>query len=370
MPRTARVSLAGGLFHVVSRFAREENALDGRGARQAYLAAIERAAEPDDAQVLAYCLMSNHVHLVMVQGTAPLSRFMKSVHTAFARYVNRGRRRSAAQGAVFAGRPRMVLVDRDAYLLELVRYVHNNPVRAGVVRFARNSPWSSHRAYIGASEAPAWLRMGYVLERFGRTGAREKFAAFVDRGRKEPRRPELSGAQDAGEAAMVRRSLGDGHRRSDGVLGGTRFVERVIRDQERVRAALAARGTERRTGPIARPSLREVANAVLELLDLDGLDLEQRPKARDCTHAKRLITWLWVHEYGGQQIDVARMLELETGAVSRHYRYALALAGEFDEQATAVVALLRGRAKRRPRSKTRATADALGVRYFVDVDET
>ena len=81
MPRTARVSLAGGLFHVVSRFARDEWFLDGHGARHAYLEALARAAEPDDARVLAYCLMSSHVHLVLVQGTAPLSRFMKSVNT-------------------------------------------------------------------------------------------------------------------------------------------------------------------------------------------------------------------------------------------------------------------------------------------------
>jgi REP element-mobilizing transposase RayT len=370
MPRTARVSLAGGVFHVVSRFTRDEWVLDGQGARHAYLDALAQAAEPDDAQVLGYCLMSNHVHLVLVQGTAPLSRFMKSVHTAFAGFVNRGRRRTA-QGAVFAGRPRMVLVDRDPYLLGLVRYVHNNPVRAGVVRFARNSDWTSHRAYIGDREPPSWLRMGYVLDRFGRS-ARDKFDAFVDEARKEPRRPELSGAQDAGEAAAVRRALGDGHRRSDGVLGEKRFVDRVTADRARVRAALATRGSERRSGPAGRPPLRVVANAVLDLLELDVLALEERPKARDCTHAKRLITWLWVHEYGGKQIDVARLLELETGAISRHYRYALTRAGEFDEQASAVAAVLKGRGKQRarPRKRTRASDDGQSVRYFVDVDET
>src|SRR4051794_14948603 len=113
MARTARISLPGGIFHVVSRFARDEWWLDRDGARDAYLALLGKAAAVDDAQVLAYCLMSNHVHLVVRQGTAPLSRLMKSVHTGFATWVHRNRRRSKAQGPVFAGRPRMVLVEQD-----------------------------------------------------------------------------------------------------------------------------------------------------------------------------------------------------------------------------------------------------------------
>ena len=145
MSRTARLSYPGGVFHVVSRFARDEWWLDRAGGREAYLASLECGAEGSDAEVLAYCLMSNHVHLVVVQGEAPLERLMKSVHTSFATWARRSRRSAKALGPVFAGRPRTVLVERDAYLLELVRYVHNNPVRAGVVRVARNSAWSGLR---------------------------------------------------------------------------------------------------------------------------------------------------------------------------------------------------------------------------------
>lgn len=97
MPRTARLSLAGGVFHLVSRFARDDWWLDRPGARQAYLELLGAAAEKTDAVVLAYCLMSNHVHLVVVQGEAPLERFTKSVQTGFARWAHRSKQCGKAQ---------------------------------------------------------------------------------------------------------------------------------------------------------------------------------------------------------------------------------------------------------------------------------
>lgn len=373
MPRTARLSLPGGVFHLVSRFARDEWWFDRPGARSAYLDLVEGAAESTDAQVLAYCLMSNHVHLVVVQGVAPLSRFTKSVHTGFATFAQRSRVRgkNKALGPVFAGRPRAVLVDRDAHLLELVRYVHNNPVRAGVARYARTCDWSSHQAYIGRAAAPEWLRVGHVLERFGSNPERAaaRFDAFVDAGRGEIRRPDLSGAHDASEVAAARRMLGDGHRVSDGILGSEEFAQRVRADSGRVTAALSSRGQERRAGAVARPTLREVLDAVLQLLEIDVIELEHRPKSRACTHAKRLLTWVWIHEYEGQQIEVARLLTMATGAVSRLYGDAVSRAGDFDEQASAVVALLGRQRRQRTRLRTKATADALQLRYHVDVDE-
>lgn len=372
MARTARVSLAGGVFHVVSRFARDEWWLERSGAREAYLELLGKAAGRSDTEVLAYCLMSNHVHLVLVQGEAKLERFMKSVHTGFAAWARASWRGSRALGPVFAGRPRMVLVDRDEYLLELVRYVHNNPVRAGLVRAARSSTWSSQQAYIGRVAAPEWLRMGYVLKRFGREQVRAtaKLDAFVDEGRKQPRRPELSGSADAGEAAAVRKALGDGYRVSDGILGDEAFVARVTSDAEKVKAALSGRGAERRAGAVGRPSLREVIDAVLELLQVDPIELEERPRANRPTQAKRLVIWVWLHEYAGQQVELAQALGIDTGVVSYHYGQAMRTPGELDEQTTAVTALLRRRRRPRPRAKTKATADGFPVRYHVDVQET
>jgi REP element-mobilizing transposase RayT len=360
------------VFHLVSRFARDERWLDRAGARAAYLELLGAAAEKADVAVIAYCLMSNHVHLVVVQGRVPLERFTKSLHTGFASWAHHSKARGKAQGPVFAGRPRALLVEADAYLLQLVRYVHNNPVRANVARFARSSAWSSHPAYVGRADAPPWLRMGYVLDRFGRdhVAAAERFDAFVNEARGEARRPELSGAHDAGEAAQARRALGDGHRISDGVLGRDAFVKRVTTDTKRVQAALGSRGTERRAGAAARPGVREVIDAVLAAHGIDVLELEQRPKSKRSSAAKRLAIWIWIHEYAGAQIEVARALDLDTSVVSRHYGLALAAAGDFDEQATAITAVLNKRRRAKGRKQPAVPAEGLPVRYHVDVTET
>jgi REP element-mobilizing transposase RayT len=373
MARRARLSLVGGVFHVVSRFSRDEWRLDVAGAREAYLDYLGHAATTGGVEVLAYCLMSNHVHLVVVQGERPLERFTKSLHTGFSGWSHRHARGRKAQGPVFAGRPRSVLVDKDAYLLELVRYVHNNPVRAGVARFARSSDWSSHQAYVGRVDAPKWLRIGDVLSQFGSRTRRaaERFDAFVDEGRAEERRPELSGTSSRADLALVHAALGNGHRLSDGIVGSDAFVARVRGKGKRVADALSRRGSERRAGAVGRPTVRQVIDAVLRYKHVDAIELSERPRSRNSAGVKRLAIWMWVHEYEGKQIEVARALGLDTGVASHYYRQAVAAAGDFDQEATAVTAMIEARRGTKKTGKvTPATADAIRVRYHVDVDET
>ncbi len=367
MPRTARISYPGGVFHVVTRFARNDWWLDKPGARDAYRTAIGQALATHDATVVAYCLMSNHVHLVVIQGQTSLERFLKSVHTGFAHWVRRHWGDTCALGPVFAGRPRMTLVSQEGHLATLIRYVHNNPVRAGVAESAAKCDWSSHQEYVGLKAPASWLGIGVGLAAFGTdaSSAAARFDAFVGAGVGEARRPELSGATNASEAAAVRRALGDGHRISGGVLGDDTFVKQVRASIAHARAGLSQRETARHGSDSGRPGVREVIDATLAALRVDPLELELRPKARRSGAAKQLATWVWVHEYGGRQIDVARALGESTGSVSRHYGAAVAAAAALDETATRVTAILRqGRA-----SGPTGQSEPLPVRYHVDVDE-
>ena len=120
--------------------------------------------------------MSTHVHLVVRAGKEPLARLMGRVNAGYALWKNRKERRI---GPVFAQRYKAVLVEEDPYLLELIRYVHLNPVRAGVVHRPEESVWSSHRLYIGLEVVPGWLDDDFVLSQFGRR--KELAARYIER---------------------------------------------------------------------------------------------------------------------------------------------------------------------------------------------
>lgn len=152
MARYARIYCPGGIFHLVSRCFEKRFFIAGQIERDYYLQLLGRSLSKTDVLLLGWCLMSSHIHLVVKAGRDPLERVMKSVHSGFAVWLNR--KMGGRKGAVFAERYKAILVDEEAYLLELIRYVHNNPVRAALVREAQHSSWSSHRHYLGLDQPP------------------------------------------------------------------------------------------------------------------------------------------------------------------------------------------------------------------------
>jgi putative transposase len=154
MSRPLRIEFPGAVYHVTSRG-------DGRGSiyrddadRTMQLAVIEQAMSRFDAQVLAYCLADNHFHLVLHTRRANLSRLMRHVNGVFTQNFNR---RHGLVGPVFQGRFKASLVDREAYLLALCRYVERQPVVESMVAAPGDWPWSSCRAHLGQVPTPDWL---------------------------------------------------------------------------------------------------------------------------------------------------------------------------------------------------------------------
>jgi hypothetical protein len=147
--------------------------------------------------------MRNHLHLVVQVDDIPLSSIMQNISLRFTKWINYSRSRT---GHLFQGRYKAILVDADAYLLELVRYVHLNPVRAGVAATPEDYPWSGHRCYLGAELIP-WLTIEPVLSLLAPVPeqARKAYATFVRDGMKEGRRGEFHSGTCEG------RILGDEH---------------------------------------------------------------------------------------------------------------------------------------------------------------
>jgi putative transposase len=164
MSRPLRTEFSGAVHHVTSRGDRREMIYRDDEDRARHLAVMAQAMDRFDAQALAYCLMGNHYHLVLHTRQANLSRLMRHVNGVYTQTFNR---RHGLVGHLFQGRFKAILVDPEAYLLALCRYVERNPVAAKMVDKPEDWPWSSGRAHTGLADTPGWLDSdglhGYLL---------------------------------------------------------------------------------------------------------------------------------------------------------------------------------------------------------------
>jgi putative transposase len=154
MGRPLRIEYPGAIYHVTSRGDRQEPIFKGAADRQLLLDIVDQAMSRLDAEMLAFCLMGNHYHFVLRTRRPNLSRLMRHVNGEYTRRFNK---RHQVVGHVFQGRFHAVLVDSDAYLLEVCRYVELNPVRAGLVDAVDNWRWCSYGAHVGTERGPRWL---------------------------------------------------------------------------------------------------------------------------------------------------------------------------------------------------------------------
>ena len=207
MARPLRIQFPGALYHVLNRGNAGGDIVLDDADRRRFLALLAEAVARHGWRCHAYCLMDNHYHLLLATPEANLGRGMQWLSSTYSRKFNWRHQR---YGHVFQGRYKAILVDEDAYLLELARYIALNPVRAGVAAEPANWPWSSYGATVGAVSVPAILDTGWLLSQFGPDGTdrARAFAAFVAEGLAQPR--DL--------AAEVRQ----------GILGGPAFRRRLL----------------------------------------------------------------------------------------------------------------------------------------------
>lgn len=185
MSRPLRIEFSGALYHVTSRGnAQADIYLDDHDRRD-YLSVLSEVCHRFNWAVHAYCLMSNHYHLLIETPDANLSKGMRQLNGVYTQYFNRTH---SHVGHVFQGRYKAILVQKDNYLLELARYIVLNPVRARMVRAAEDWPWSSYRATSGIVESPDWLSTDWLLLVFAKTRstAIKRYREFVAEGKNQP----------------------------------------------------------------------------------------------------------------------------------------------------------------------------------------
>jgi len=208
MARKARAEVEGGLYHVITRGNNRQQIFNSPAEYEKFLSLLAVQKTRLQFFLYAYCLMSNHVHLLIERQATTIGRIMQRLLTGYAQYYNRRYRRV---GHLFQGRYKAVLCQSDRYLSELVRYIHLNPVRARMVNRPEDYEYSSHRAYLGLEPAGV-VDVDPVLRHFGakKQPAREAFQQFVAAGIAQGHCEELYAVA------------------TDGILGSEEFVDATI----------------------------------------------------------------------------------------------------------------------------------------------
>lgn len=165
MSRPLRIQYPDAWYHVMNRGRRGENIFEVKQDYNAFINLLKELVEDYHINVAAYCLMPNHYHLLIQTPEANLSRSMRHLNGVYTQSYNRYHH---CDGQLFRGRYKSILIDADSYLLELVRYIHRNPVENSMVAHLDKYTWSSHKGYLSGSKQWGWIYKEYILSLFSR----------------------------------------------------------------------------------------------------------------------------------------------------------------------------------------------------------
>lgn len=310
MPRQPRLDAPEVLHHVMVRGIERRAIFRDDQDRADFVARLAALAEQGALTVYAWALLPNHAHLLVRTGNRPVSRSMRSLLTGYAGAFNRRHKRV---GHLFQNRYKSIVVEEEPYLLELVRYLHVNALRAGVVADLRRLdryPWTGHSALLGTVARP-WQATPEVLGHFGpsRRRARAAYRAFVAAGLPQGRRPDLQGGglirSLGGWAAVAALRRGrEAYRGDERILGSSEFVEH-LRQQVEAQQPARPRGL----------SLARLLGTVCRQVGIAAGLLQGGNRRPAVARAREGIAYLWVTRAGRSAPPLAPVLGVSPQAV-------------------------------------------------------
>lgn len=161
MSRPIRIAFPGAWYHVMNRGRRSENIYLDKLDYKTFVELLQETSDAWNIRIAAYCLMPNHYHMLVYTPEGNISRAMRHINGV---YTQRFNRRHHLDGQLFRGRYKSIIVHGDSYLLQLVRYIHRNPLKAGIVDDLKAYLWSSHKAYLSVAKNWDWLHKGFILD--------------------------------------------------------------------------------------------------------------------------------------------------------------------------------------------------------------
>lgn len=316
MPRKARIDAPGALHHIVVRGIEGKAIFTDRVDRYNFLDRMGNILSETATPCFAWALMFNHVHLLFRTGLTPIAKVMQRLLTGYAQQFNRRQKR---HGQLFQNRYKSFLCEEDAYLLELVRYIHLNPLRAEVVKDLKQLktyPFCGHHVLMGKFHHE-WQDTDYVLGMFGKTMslARRAYAEFIAKGVSAGHRPELVGGglvRSVGGWSALKsfRKIGIRIKGDERILGGSDFVEKTLKQ--------ANERLEKKTRlQAAGPGLEALIEKVAAYYKISVDDLKTASKERKISRARSMVSYFAVRKLMMSCADVARTLKISPSAVSK-----------------------------------------------------
>jgi REP element-mobilizing transposase RayT len=316
MPRKARIDAPGALHHIVIRGIERQAIFKDNADRANFVERLGRIILETETGCYAWVLMTNHVHLLLKTGLAPIATVMRRLLTGYAVSFNRRHRR---HGQLFQNRYKSFLCEEDAYLKELVRYIHLNPLRAKILKDIeelRRYRWCGHSALMGKVEAK-FQDISYVLRLFGASTrrARRDYESYVSKGIGQGRRPELVGGgllRSVGGWAALKglRDIGIRIKGDERLLGSSEFVERVLKYadeqlEEKYRLQVSVVG------------LQSLIEKVAHYYEIDPVTLKSASKERRVTEARRVLCYIAVRKLGYKCTHVSKTAGISAPTVSK-----------------------------------------------------
>ena len=316
MPRQARIDAPRALHHIIIRGIERKRIFRSDSDRKNFLDRLGGIVSETKTDCFAWALIPNHVHLLLRTGLTPISRVMSRLLTGYAVSFNRKYRR---HGQLFQNRYKSILCQEDRYLLELVRYIHLNPLRAGLVNDMKSLetyPWCGHRVLMGKGPNP-WQNADYILALFAdaKKPARKRYRSFVEQGISDGKRADLIGGgllRSAGGWTALKdfRKAGIRVKGDERILGDSDFVDTVLKEGEEQlerKYWLEAQGYD----------LKRVVGRVAELLSMTPGEILSRQKSPKTVKGRSLLCYWANRELGMTSTQIAKRLHLSQSAISR-----------------------------------------------------
>ena len=327
MPRTARLDAPGVFHHVMIRGIERRNIFRNKADRDDFLQRLEKLLPETRTACYGWALLSNHAHFLFRTGDVPLSNLMRRLLTG---YVVGFNKRHSRSGQLFQNRFKSIVCQEEVYLKELVRYIHLNPLRAGLVADLsglQRYRYCGHGALTGTAEV-AWQDVTHVLALFGtRTStARQAYFAYMEEGLQQGERKDLTGGgliRSAGGWAEAKHCGRDHVMSDERILGESDFVETIL---SRAGESLNRQYVLKSSGY----DLQRLAERAAALLGIEVADIFSRSRQSTRVKARSLVCFWAARELGMSLSELSRAFGLSIPGISYAVARGEVLARDYD----------------------------------------